>query len=138
MKKIKCLKNITLFEIVLNTVLAITFGVSGLLAKIDITTKAFIGIALLHTISMVLHWLAWKQLPTTHKARVVFNLWVVGSFSVTFLTYYLTPSFVIIMLYVLALFAIMWFVCYCVILFKEFKYLKHKKDLYEKRELIHF
>src|ERR1700754_895478 len=104
MKKISFLKNITLFEILLNTVLGILFVTSGVLSKFEITSKTFIGIVLLHTISMVLHWLAWKQLPTTHKARIIFNIWVVGSFVFTFIIYYLFPHFVSIMLYILMLF----------------------------------
>jgi hypothetical protein len=138
MKKISFLKNVTLLEIILNTILAGVFGVSGILAQIDITQKAFIGIVLLHSISMVLHWLAWNQLPVTHRARIIFNIWVFTSFALTFIVYWLLGPVVLYMLYMLALFAIMWFVCYCLILFKEFRYLKHKKDLYEKRELIHF
>jgi hypothetical protein len=138
MKKISFLKNVTIVEIVLNTILAVVFAVSGILSEVEITTRAFTGIALLHTISMVLHWLAWKQLPITHKHRVIFNIWVIGSFGLTFLIYYFIPFLIIPMLFLLALFAILWFIIYCIILFRELRYLKHKKDLYEKRELIHF
>lgn len=138
MKIIGFLKNVTLFEIILNTLLAIVLGVSGILDKFQVSIMAFWGIAALHVISMILHWFAWNQLPVTHKARSFFNIWVAGSFAVVFICYYLKLPFLIISLYMLALFAILWFVFYCLILFKEFRYLKHKKDLYEKRELIHF
>ncbi len=138
MKLIKFLKNITFLEIIINTMLAAILAISGVLHKFEITTGAFWGIAALHILSMALHWFAWNILPVTHKLRSFFNLWVAGSFVVVFTCYYLHLPYLMTSLYMLAAFAIMWFFCYCVILIKEFRYLKRKEDLYEKRELIHF
>ncbi len=138
MKKISFLKNITFFEIVLNTILAILFF-TGIFADLfELSGSIMIGAGILHVTSMILHWLAWNQLPVTHKARIVFNFWVIGSFALTFIGFALFPPLGFIMLFVLLIFAAMWFVCYCVILFKEFGYLKRRKELYDQRELIHF
>jgi len=138
MKFIKFLKNITFFEILINTVLAAILGISGILQKFEITTTAFWGIAVLHILSMGLHWFAWNIIPVTHKLRSLFNIWVAGSFALVFICFYFNHPFLIKSLYMLAMFAIIWFFCYCIILIKEFRYLKRKQDLYEKRELIHF
>lgn len=138
MKRISFLKNITFFEIVINTVMAILFLTGIATSVLDLSLSVLIGVGILHLISMALHWLAWNQLPVTHRARIIFNIWVIASFALTYIGFAIYPPFGSIMLFILLIFAAMWFVCYCIILFKEFSYLKRRKELYDQRELIHF
>lgn len=138
MKKIKCLKNITLFEILINTICAVLFFV-GIFSKVfDLSSYILFGVGILHITSMILHWLAWNQLPTTHTHRIVFNIWVAGTFGLTFLLSFISLYAALLMAWVVIFFAAFWFIYYCMILFKEYEFLKRKNDLYEKRELIHF
>jgi len=138
MKTITFLKNLTLIEICLNILLAIGFSLSILAGNTHFRDLIFISIALLHPSSMLLHWLAWKQLVTTHKERTIFNLWVVATFMLILIISQISTSMTLGLLYLLLLFSLAWFIFYCYILFKEFKYLKRKKELYDQRELIHF
>ncbi len=138
MKAISFLKSITFFEIILNTVLALLFFIGIVTKLFEISTKVMLGAGILHITSMILHWLAWNQLPTTHRARIIFNIWVIGSFALTFIGGAIYPPFGYSMLMVLLAFAAIWFLFYCIILYKEYSYLKRRKKLFDQRALIHF
>lgn len=138
MRRINFLKNITFLEIVLNTILALLFFTGIVTNFFELSGSVMVGAGILHITSMILHWLAWNQLPVTHKDRIAFNFWVIGSFALTLIGFAIYPPFGFIMLFVLLMFAAMWFVYYCIILFREYSYLKRRKELYDQRELIHF
>jgi hypothetical protein len=138
MKTIIFLKNLTFIEICLNIILAIGFNISMLSGNTHTRNIIFIPIAVLHTSSMLLHWLGWKQLATTHKERIFFNLWVIGTFLIILTISLFSAELTLLMLYFLLYFSFAWFMFYCWILLKEYKFLKRKKELYDQRELIHF
>lgn len=138
MKRIAFLKNITLIEIIINTIMAILFFTGIVTKSFELSGTIMAGAGILHSTSMLLHWLAWNQLPTTHKARVIFNFWVIGTFAITIIGGALFPSFGYLMLFVLVVFAAMWFLFYCIILCKEYGFLKRRKKLFDQRALIHF
>jgi hypothetical protein len=139
MKTIKFLRRTTLAEIYLNVILLILL-LAGLQIRggFYISGWAFCGIVILHTSSMLLHWLVWKQLPVTHWARAIFTTWVLGTFAALFICFELNEALAFLMLYLLMLFAIAWYVYYFVMLCYEYKFLKRKEQLYEQRELVHF
>ena len=138
MKRIAFLKNITLAEIILNTIMAFLFFTGIIINFFEISGTVLIVAGILHSASMLLHWLAWNQLPTTHKARIIFNVWVIGSFAITIIGGAIYPPFGYLMLFVLLAFAAIWFLFYCIILYKEYSYLKRRKKLFDQRALIHF
>jgi len=138
MKTIIFLKNLTFMEICLNIILALGFNISMFVGNMHMRDTIFISIALLHTSSMLLHWLGWKQLATTHHERIFFNLWVIGTFLLILIVSRFNTELTLLMLYFLLYFSLAWFMFYCWILFKEYKFLKRKKELYDQRELIHF
>jgi len=138
MKIIHFLKYLTIFEIFSSIVLgALTLG-SFYFKQFTFGGWSFCILAGMHVISMLLHWLGWKVLPTTHTSRVIFNVWVIGTFAAIALSWLISPSLVFMFLYLLLLFAIAWFVYYTYILYMEYSYLKRKEELYSQRELIHF
>jgi hypothetical protein len=138
MKTIQILKTTTQAEILINLALAISFMISGLTGCWHITVYLAAGIAILHTLSLLLHWLVWKQLPVTQPYRLILNLWVLSSFAYTLLFGLFLGPWVLVMLYALLLFSLMWFVFTLHILLKEYDFLNRKIELYAQRELIHF
>lgn len=138
MKTIMFLKKLTFIEICLNILLVFAFNISFFLGQRDLTYVFFGVIALMHVLSMIMHWFAWKQLATTHKERTFFNVWVVGTFLIVYIAKSMNSEMIPTMLHFLYFFAFAWFFFYCYILFKEYKFLKRKKELYDQRELIHF
>lgn len=138
MKTIIFLKSVTIFEIGLNIILAAGFNITMLTGNNYARDLIFASIGILHLSSMLLHWLAWKPLATTHTERYIFNVWVIGTFLSIMVISQVSVEITLCLLYLLLVFSFAWFFFYCYILVKEYRFLRKKKELYEQRELIHF
>jgi len=136
MKTIRFLRATTLFEIVFTLLLVLGFIIGITMNNEKLLFVSFIILAISHASSMILHWIAWKQLPTTRQHRIGFNLWVIGTFVTAFLLSR-TP-FIFLGAYMMIISPICWVITYMFILTKEYTFLSHKYLLYAQRELIHF